>query len=243
MAMGGGGGDSPAKSLAGGGVAPPPPRPPPPRPASPPKTALDDLNESIRMAMGGGGSPSKQATAPTIPGQMMPGQMAQQPMPNPQYPPGVMPCPQIPPGGQVPAAAAGYYGSSPSKVPMAAMQAGAEPSTGKVLTGDLDSSLALLAENLTINKGGQQAQKGMQWNSPKNTAKPGGTANWTPQPMAATTGANYRPMGQGMMGSPMFTNVHQMGGMMPGAGVGSPRQVPPATAQPPPQELDPFGAL
>ncbi|CAB0006330.1 unnamed protein product [Nesidiocoris tenuis] len=122
MAMGGGGGDSPAKSLAGGGVAPPPPRPPPPRPASPPKTALDDLNESIRMAMGGGGSPSKQATAPTIPGQMMPGQMAQQPMPNPQYPPGVMPCPQIPPGGQVPAAAAGYYGSSPSKVPMAAMQ-------------------------------------------------------------------------------------------------------------------------
>lgn len=32
----------------------------------------------------------------------------------------------------------------------------------------------------------------MQWNSPKNTAKPG--ANWTPQPMAATTGAGYRPM-------------------------------------------------
>ncbi|CAB0006329.1 unnamed protein product [Nesidiocoris tenuis] len=124
----------------------------------------------------------------------------------------------------------------PSDPNLAAAQAGAEPSTGKVLTGDLDSSLALLAENLTINKGGQQAQKGMQWNSPKNTAKPGGTANWTPQPMAATTGANYRPMsnfkgctirqtappaasqpqdgqswpGQGMMGSPMFTNVHQM---------------------------------
>lgn len=32
----------------------------------------------------------------------------------------------------------------------------------------------------------------VQWNSPKNTAKPG--ANWTPQPMAATTGAGYRPM-------------------------------------------------
>lgn len=34
----------------------------------------------------------------------------------------------------------------------------------------------------------------MQWNSPKNTAKTGGTAGWTPQPMAATTGAGYRPM-------------------------------------------------
>lgn len=31
------------------------------------------------------------------------------------------------------------------------------------------------------------------WNSPKNTAKPGATG-WSPQPMAATTGANYRPM-------------------------------------------------
>lgn len=31
------------------------------------------------------------------------------------------------------------------------------------------------------------------WNSPKNTAKPG-SAGWTPQPMAATTGAGYRPM-------------------------------------------------
>ncbi|KAF6205151.1 hypothetical protein GE061_019318 [Apolygus lucorum] len=123
---------------------------------------------------------------------------------------------------------------------MGGQPAGAEPTTGKVLTGDLDSSLALLAENLTINKGSQQGQKGMQWNSPKNTAKPGGAAGWTPQPMAATTGANYRPMGQGMMSTPMFNNVHHMG-MMPG-GVGSPRQVPP-TSQPPPQELDPFGAL
>lgn len=57
--------------------------------------------------------------------------------------------------------------------------------TGKVLTGDLDSSLASLAENLTMNKG--------QWNSPKNSAKSGSTG-WSPQPMAATTGANYRPM-------------------------------------------------
>lgn len=34
----------------------------------------------------------------------------------------------------------------------------------------------------------------MQWNSPKNTAKSGGPAGWSPQPMAATTGAGYRPM-------------------------------------------------
>ena len=34
----------------------------------------------------------------------------------------------------------------------------------------------------------------MQWNSPKNTAKAGGAAGWSPQPMAATTGAGYRPM-------------------------------------------------
>lgn len=37
----------------------------------------------------------------------------------------------------------------------------------------------------------------MQWNSPKNTPKPGSGQpgmGWSPQPMAATTGANYRPM-------------------------------------------------
>ncbi|XP_046398877.1 phosphatidylinositol-binding clathrin assembly protein LAP isoform X10 [Ischnura elegans] len=77
---------------------------------------------------------------------------------------------------------------------------------GKVLTGDLDSSLASLAQNLSINKGGPAAVKGMQWNSPKNAAKPG-AVSWTPQPMAATTGAGYRPMGQGMMaGMPVGTS-------------------------------------
>lgn len=35
--------------------------------------------------------------------------------------------------------------------------------------------------------------RGVQWNSPKNAAKPGSTG-WSPQPMAATTGAGYRPM-------------------------------------------------
>lgn len=79
--------------------------------------------------------------------------------------------------------------------------------SGKVLTGDLDSSLASLAQNLTINKSTQQQVKGMQWNSPKNTAKTGGPAGWTPQPMAATTGAGYRPMGQGMTQLPATTTL------------------------------------
>ncbi|XP_013108969.1 phosphatidylinositol-binding clathrin assembly protein LAP isoform X17 [Stomoxys calcitrans] len=73
-------------------------------------------------------------------------------------------------------------------------------STGKILTGDLDSSLMSLVENLNINK--TATTKPVQWNSPKNTAKPG--ANWTPQPMAATTGAGYRPMGMPVMGQPMM---------------------------------------
>ncbi|XP_032593673.1 phosphatidylinositol-binding clathrin assembly protein LAP isoform X3 [Drosophila grimshawi] len=67
--------------------------------------------------------------------------------------------------------------------------------TGKIITGDLDSSLMSLVDNLNINK--TASAKPVQWNSPKNTAKPG--ANWTPQPMAATTGAGYRPMGMPVM--------------------------------------------
>ncbi|XP_061379963.1 phosphatidylinositol-binding clathrin assembly protein LAP isoform X11 [Danaus plexippus] len=72
-----------------------------------------------------------------------------------------------------------------------------QPQQNKVLTGDLDSSLAQLANNLTINKA---APKAMQW-SPKSGCKPGGA--WSPQPMQATTGAGYRPMGQGMTLPPM----------------------------------------
>jgi len=34
-----------------------------------------------------------------------------------------------------------------------------DPGTGKVLTGDLDSSLASLAQNLSINKGSQVTVK------------------------------------------------------------------------------------
>ncbi|BFF89592.1 phosphatidylinositol-binding clathrin assembly protein LAP [Drosophila madeirensis] len=75
--------------------------------------------------------------------------------------------------------------------------------TGKIITGDLDSSLMSLVDNLNINK--TASAKPVQWNSPKNTAKPG--ANWTPQPMAATTGAGYRPMGMPVMGQAPLTGV------------------------------------
>ncbi|XP_017083461.1 phosphatidylinositol-binding clathrin assembly protein LAP isoform X10 [Drosophila eugracilis] len=76
--------------------------------------------------------------------------------------------------------------------------------TGKIITGDLDSSLMSLVDNLNINK--TASAKPVQWNSPKNTAKPG--ANWTPQPMAATTGAGYRPMAHGMTVSPAPVTIN-----------------------------------
>ncbi|XP_050493127.1 phosphatidylinositol-binding clathrin assembly protein isoform X11 [Bombus huntii] len=219
---------------SGKSTATPPPRPPPPatamngtpRPtsptmsgaaagklsagtssttaAAPSKSAFDDLNDSIRMALGG--SPSRPAPI----SQQLPtaAQQAQQPLQQgfgmfdmaanmaatgqPVMPGGPMVGYGIP--TQVPA---GY--GSPAKQPTSAGQQQNATSTGKVLTGDLDSSLASLAQNLTINKSAQQQVKGMQWNSPKNAAKTGGSAGgWTPQPMAATTGAGYRPMGQGM---------------------------------------------
>ncbi|XP_055699091.1 phosphatidylinositol-binding clathrin assembly protein LAP isoform X49 [Phlebotomus papatasi] len=155
------------------------------------------------------------------------------------------------------------FGSTEPAGPQAAGQAAQPaPATGKVLTGDLDSSLASLAENLTINKSASAQVKGMQWNSPKNAAKPG--ANWTPQPMAATTGAGYRPM-QGMapmrppmMGAPMggampgmaaMPGQPGMPGMMaqPAPGMMMPQgQVAPTQPAVPQQanvQLDPFGAL
>ncbi|XP_055690875.1 phosphatidylinositol-binding clathrin assembly protein LAP isoform X2 [Lutzomyia longipalpis] len=187
-------GDDPNVCVGGGvgGVqagraAGPPGRPPPPGTASPAKSAFDDLNDTIRMALGTD-SPAKAAV------------MAQAQL------------------GQ--GAAAGYPGGvaafgSPARQPFVqggpqATAQATQPATGtgKVLTGDLDSSLASLAENLTINKSASAQVKGMQWNSPKNAAKPG--ANWTPQPMAATTGAGYRPMAQGMPVPPSPSTIHPL---------------------------------
>ncbi|KAL5273117.1 PICALM family protein [Megaselia abdita] len=109
--------------------------------------------------------------------------------------------------------------------------AGAQPPpnapSGKIITGDLDSSLMSLVDNLNINK---TAPKAPQWNSPKNSTKP--IANWTPQPMAATTGANYRPM-QGQV--PMMASHTQSGAVVP--------QIHPIRSVEPMKNvrLDPFG--
>ncbi|KAJ3635379.1 hypothetical protein MTP99_008292 [Tenebrio molitor] len=99
-----------------------------------------------------------------------------------------------------------------------------------LLTGDLESSLASLAENLTINSRTAPI-KGVQWNSPKNGSK---TNNWTPQPMSATTGAGYKPMNQSMSSPPlsmqttlqpqMYPQLPPMMGMRPI--VASPAMIP-----------------
>ncbi|EAT33872.1 AAEL013863-PA [Aedes aegypti] len=89
-----------------------------------------------------------------------------------------------------------------SAVPTSAAQ-----QTGKVLTGDLDSSLASLAESLSINKGSSPQIKNVQWNSPKNTAKPG-SAGWSPQPQPATNQTGYKPMAQGMTVTPAPSTIH-----------------------------------
>lgn len=103
-----------------------------------------------------------------------------------------------------------------------------KPQPSKILTGDLESSLASLVENLTTDTG-----RG-NWNSPKNQPKQQPAGGWQPQPMAATTAASYRPMGQP--------------GMMPGQFpmMGSPRMVNPQVQQQPAKSevsFDPFGDL
>lgn len=107
------------------------------------------------------------------------------------------------------------------------VQAPPPPKPAKILTGDLESSLASLVENLTTDSGGRSS-----WNSPKNQPKQQ-AAGWQPQPMAATNAASYRPMGampgqfaagQPAMGSPRMANP----------------QVQPAKAE---VGFDPFGDL
>ncbi|XP_053677268.1 phosphatidylinositol-binding clathrin assembly protein LAP [Anopheles nili] len=85
----------------------------------------------------------------------------------------------------------------------AAPVAAAQP--GKVLTGDLDSSLASLAESLTINK--SNCGKNIQWSSPKTSAKTG-SAGWSPQPQPATNQTGYKPMAQGMAVFPVPSTIH-----------------------------------
>ncbi|XP_023316420.1 phosphatidylinositol-binding clathrin assembly protein unc-11 isoform X3 [Trichogramma pretiosum] len=246
-------------------TAAPPPRPPPPGSTprtvspAPPKSALDDLNDTILAALGG--SPQR---ATPIAQQQQQQQQQQQPQTQQQqqqtavgatiqqlqqqqqtfaafddmmqhqqpmmmpFGYGVAPSQAQPPmgyGSPAKQPMPGIDGYGPILIPLSSVVSaashvsavagqlannagGVAGAPGKVLTGDLDSSLASLAENLTINKSAQQQVKGMQWNSPKNTAKAGGPAGgWTPQPMAATTGAGYRPMGQGMTQMPAATTM------------------------------------
>ncbi|XP_023934531.1 phosphatidylinositol-binding clathrin assembly protein LAP isoform X6 [Bicyclus anynana] len=167
-----------------------PARPPPPNVQ--PKSAFDDLEDVMRMSLGG--SPAKQPQPITQQPQPMPfGDVMNMPVSQPMM-----------------------FGSPARQpmMPMAAMgQQTQQQQPGKVLTGDLDSSLAQLANNLTINKTAA-AQKPMQWSSPKNASKPG--AAWSPQPMQATTGAGYRPMQQPTMVMGMnATSMMPMGAMQP----------------------------
>lgn len=92
--IGGGGAAAPydgvEETRRGSGGGPPPPRPPPPGGA--PKSALDDLNDSIRVAMGSPSRPPPPSSASPIPSSVVgvaPGAAAQPMMQSfpPQIPP------------------------------------------------------------------------------------------------------------------------------------------------------------
>nr|CAD7440233.1 unnamed protein product [Timema bartmani] len=228
---------SPLVSSSASKVAsPPPPRPPPPAAGGTPRTmspapsagtaspvrqpptsanlasksAFDELNDSIRAALGG--SPTR-----ALP-------LAPQPPAAPQslammsgFGSLDMSGGMLGGGGGVVFGQPSAFGS-PGKQGMSmtvgssGTMAPQDSAASKVLTGDLDSSLASLAQNLSINKGGQATVKGVQWNSPKNVAKPGATG-WTPQPMAATTGAGYRPMSETRHGGALLFQGQGMSSM------------------------------
>ncbi|XP_066145902.1 phosphatidylinositol-binding clathrin assembly protein LAP-like [Euwallacea fornicatus] len=114
----------------------------------------------------------------------------------------------------------------------------AQPS--KILTGDLESSLNSLVENLTMDSGSGK------WNSPKNQPK---TSGWQPQ---MTSGGTYRPM-MGVQPQMMPQQPFMTGGMMYNLGyqqsqVGGNTNVGQTGTEVPQQQpqqpaFDPFGAL
>ncbi|XP_018320938.1 phosphatidylinositol-binding clathrin assembly protein LAP [Agrilus planipennis] len=112
----------------------------------------------------------------------------------------------------------------------------------KLLTGDLESSLLSLAENLTIDSGSRGGT--VQWNSPKNQAKSGSGVNWQPQAMAATTAPSYRPMGAAMGVVPGGVPMQQFPmGMQPAMGSPKIGGTPPQQQVKQEVSFDPFGAL
>ncbi|XP_037281901.2 uncharacterized protein LOC119174887 isoform X1 [Rhipicephalus microplus] len=131
---------------------------PPARPAS----ALDDLNFAIQQAMGGVPSPAHSA-APS--GLDSFGDVLQ---PRPLMSGLSSPATSVPTASEAPLTA--------SKPPAT--------TGGGLLKGDLDATLASLAQNLDINGPKQAVARktsggGHQWGSPKPAGKTGGT-NWTP---------------------------------------------------------------
>lgn len=108
--------------------------------------------------------------------------------------------------------------------------------TSKILTGDLESSLTSLVENLTMDSG----NRSNQWNSPKN--QPKNTIGWQPAP----AGIIYRPMPQPMMMMGQQPIQYPMGAVQNPV-QGSPKMVNPQiqAQQPIKQDInfDPFGDL
>ncbi|RWS29598.1 Phosphatidylinositol-binding clathrin assembly protein LAP-like protein [Leptotrombidium deliense] len=86
-------------------------------------------------------------------------------------------------------------------------------SGGGLIKGDLDSSLASLAQNLDINgpKGGGFKKPGQQqFNSPKNVVKTGGST-WAGTQMTATQPMMSWPAGAPVAGVPMNQGMNQWG--------------------------------
>lgn len=122
------------------------------------------------------------------------------------------------------------------------------PQPSKILTGDLESSLNSLVENLSMDSGSGK------WNSPKNQPKTSNTIGWQPHVIATTNAASYRPMmgaqpqmmpqqpvmQQPFMGGPaQFMGSYQQQPQM----MGSPKIGAPATQPQEQPAFDPFGSL
>ncbi|XP_077540366.1 phosphatidylinositol-binding clathrin assembly protein-like isoform X1 [Haemaphysalis longicornis] len=141
-------------------------KPPPPPPAKP-ASALDDLNFAIQQAMGGAPSPAHSSAVPS--GLDAFGDVLQ-------------PRPLMGGGGGMAGLPAAV--SPAVSEPLSAASKTPTSTGGGLLKGDLDATLASLAQNLDINGPKQAAARkasggGHQWGSPKPAGKTGGT-NWAP---------------------------------------------------------------
>ncbi|XP_037577824.1 phosphatidylinositol-binding clathrin assembly protein LAP-like isoform X6 [Dermacentor silvarum] len=156
------------------------------------------------------------------------------------------------------------------EAPLAASKAPASTGGG-LLKGDLDATLASLAQNLDINGPKQAAARktsggGHQWGSPKPAGKTGGT-NWTPVggawagsgspqhlfqpqpqptvPAAPVAGAQWGPMGGTFGPTPLVPFRPQMGAQPPMMTAAAPGMfgAPAPAPSSQPAVNDPFGAL